>query len=115
MATTVDRDVVVGGLGRKSSKRSTKWAVGILAAAAMAAVTASALAVLWPTAPVRTPERTTTTASSLYTPQEQKVMTLAYAGVIPRETMDGGIYLIKRLINEGLLPRGAADPAPTGK
>ena len=112
MATTVERQVEAGSEQDVLSRRSPwRWAVGIVAAVALAAVTASAVAVLWPSPKVRAPEGIASQSSAaLYTPQEQKVMSLAAAGVVPGETLDGGIYLIKRLVNEGLIPRQTLDP-----
>lgn len=46
---------------------------------------------------------------SLYTPQEQTVLHMVAAGVLPQETLEGGIYRIKSLANQGLIPREAAD------
>jgi hypothetical protein len=46
----------------------------------------------------------------LYSAQERAVMAAVTAGVIPQEALDGEPFLTKRLINQGLVPRQAANP-----
>jgi hypothetical protein len=110
MATTLDQKAETGSEKKGSSRTPrSRWTVGILAAVALAAVTVAAVAVFWPAPKVQAPERVST-SSPLYTPQEQTVMRLVAEGVLPQETLDGGIYLIKSLINQGLIPRETLEP-----
>ena len=50
----------------------------------------------------------------LYTKQELKIMALVAQGVLPPETLNAEPFRTKLLINQGLLPREAADPVPSG-
>lgn len=50
----------------------------------------------------------------LYTKQELKIMALVAQGVLPRETLNAEPFRTKRLINQGLIPRAAANPASSG-
>lgn len=45
---------------------------------------------------------------SLYTPEERAIMDAVRRGEIPKAVLDGEPFLTKRLINQGLLPKGAA-------
>jgi hypothetical protein len=49
----------------------------------------------------------------LYTRQELRIMALVAQGVLPAETLNGEPFRTKRLINQGLIPREAADPGPS--
>jgi hypothetical protein len=103
MATTLDRKVATGAPSR-SPRRVSRWAMGTLAALALAAVTVAAVAVLRP-APQVEPSSDRDSSSSLYSAQERMVMRLAAQELIPKETLEGGIYRIKSLVNQGLIPR----------
>ncbi|MFL5799186.1 MAG: hypothetical protein ACJ77A_14800 [Actinomycetota bacterium] len=103
MATTLERKVATPAPSRKP-RRVSSWALGALAALALAAVTVAAVAVLRPAHQVE-PIGKQDSSSSLYTAQERMVMRLAAQGLIPNETLEGGIYRIKSLVNQGLIPR----------
>lgn len=45
----------------------------------------------------------------LYSAEERAVMEAVAAGVVPEETLDGEPFRTKRLVNQGLIPRAAAD------
>lgn len=45
----------------------------------------------------------------LYSAQEQALIAAVAAGLVPEEALDGEPFLTKRLINQGLIPREAAD------
>jgi hypothetical protein len=47
-----------------------------------------------------------------YTPRERIVMRLVAQGLVPRQTLDGGAYLIKSLVNQGVLPLEATPARP---
>ena len=51
------------------------------------------------------PER----VGSLYTAQDRELMAAVASGQVPAETLDGDSFLIKRLINQGLVPRQTLD------
>jgi hypothetical protein len=46
----------------------------------------------------------------LYCPEERAVMAAVAAGVLPKEVLESDAFLIKRLINQGLIPRQSAPP-----
>jgi len=50
----------------------------------------------------------------LYTKQELKIMALVAQGVLPPQTLNAEPFRTKRLINQGLIPRAAAEPASSG-
>jgi len=45
----------------------------------------------------------------LYSAQEQVMMATVAAGLVPEEALEGEPFRTKRLINQGLIPREAAD------
>lgn len=48
--------------------------------------------------------------SPLWCPEERAVIAAVAAGVIPKQVLEGEPFRTKRLINQGLIPRGAASP-----
>ncbi len=46
---------------------------------------------------------------SLYTAQDRALMAAVASGQVPAETLDGDSFLIKRLVNQGLIPRQSID------
>jgi hypothetical protein len=108
MATTLERQEEKARQQAPSPSRGPKW-VGILAALALAAVTVAAVAVLWPAPqePSGAPQGTT---RSLYTAQELAMKRLAAEGQIPKQAVEGGTWLIKELVNKGLIPWETLEP-----
>jgi hypothetical protein len=49
--------------------------------------------------------------TSLYSEQERALMNAVAGGQVPEEALDGDSFLIKRLIDQGQIPREAADTA----
>jgi hypothetical protein len=49
--------------------------------------------------------------TSLYSEQERALMNAVAGGQVPEEALDSDSFLIKRLIDQGQIPRGAADAA----
>jgi hypothetical protein len=47
--------------------------------------------------------------SPLYSAQEQAMMAAVAAGLVPEEALEGEPFRTKQLINQGLIPREAAD------
>ena len=85
------------------------WMLGALVVAALAGIIVALLEVrsVEPPRPVAVPAQT----GSLYTAEELAVMRLVAQGYIPREMLAGEPYRTKRLVNRGLIPRAAIDPA----
>jgi hypothetical protein len=105
MATTLEREV----RGRiepqaPSGRRGQGWWIWVLSAAAVLAVMAAVVVALWPQPQVPTVEQGQVASGSLYTEHEEVVRQLVARGLVPGETLDGGVYRIKQLINEGLIP-----------
>lgn len=83
------------------------WALGGLAAIALAGVVVAAVTVVSQGPGVGTiAERRT---APIYTEDELAVLRLVAQGVIPKETLDGEPFLTKRLVNRGILPREALE------
>ena len=103
MATTIERKVEAPEQQpRPAPQRRKGWAVGILAGAALVAVAVAAATFFWPTSTGQTPQQEA--AVSLYTESEQTVMQLMNEGKVPAETLHGGVYRTKSLVNRGLIP-----------
>jgi hypothetical protein len=86
------------------------WPLGVLAAVALIAVGAMSVAVFTrsPTAPS---VRQARVGAPLYTADELAVMRSVARGFIPAETLEGGTFLLKRLVNQGLIPRATLERA----
>jgi hypothetical protein len=104
MATTLEREVR-GALEPQapSGRRRSGWWIWVLSAAAVLTVVAAVAVALWPE-PQPRPIEQQQASGSLYTEQEQLIRQLVAEGVLPEETLDGGVFLIKSLINQGLIP-----------
>lgn len=109
MATTLERQEEIQREQGPSRRPRTGWALGILAALALAAVTVAAVAVLWPGPQDRSLE-TQGSTRSLYTAQELTMKRLAAQGQIPKQAVEGGTWLIKELVNKGLIPWETLEP-----
>jgi hypothetical protein len=53
--------------------------------------------------------------SSLYTPAEKATMAAVAGGLVPRQVLESENFLLKKFINQGLIPRQAALAAPAGR
>jgi hypothetical protein len=105
MATTLEREVR-GRIEPKapSGRSRSGWWMWVLSAVAVLTVVVAVAVALWPEPDVRPDEQGQVASGSLYTEQEELVRQLVAQGLVPGETLDGGVYRIKQLINEGLIP-----------
>jgi len=108
MATTIERKAE--GREQQSApapRRRKGWAVGILAGAALVAVAVAVATFFWPSSDGQTPQQRA--AVSLYSSNEQKVMQLVNEGKVPAQTLQGGVYRTKSLVNQGLIPAASVN------
>ncbi|HXJ64179.1 MAG TPA: hypothetical protein VNN79_10530 [Actinomycetota bacterium] len=108
MATTIDRpgvDQVVEAPEAPTPRRGR--GLGVLSGAALVAVAAAAVFFFWPGPGA--PKHEVARSTPLYTKGERTTMRLVHEGLVPAETLQGGIYRIKSLINQGLIPRETLD------
>jgi hypothetical protein len=59
-------------------------------------------------APTAGPSNPTAEVESLYTPEELRLLEAVRSGQVPAETIDTDAFRLKKLANEGLIPREAA-------
>jgi len=100
MATTIDRpDVDLEVQGREARAPRRPWGLGILSVVALLVVAAAAVFFFWPEPAA--PKHEVAGSTPLYTRSERVTMRLVREGLVPAETLKGGIYRIKSLINRG--------------
>jgi hypothetical protein len=87
-------------------QRPPRTAVTVMIAVLIVAVVVGLATVLL--APTAGPSNPTTEVESLYTPEELRLLEAVRSGQVPRETIDTDAFRLKRLANEGLIPREAA-------
>jgi hypothetical protein len=86
--------------------RARRAAVMVMIAVLTLAVVVGLATVLL--APTAGPSNPTPEVESLYTPEELRLLEAVRSGQVPSETIDTDTFRLKRLANEGLIPREAA-------
>ncbi|HYU57624.1 MAG TPA: hypothetical protein VEO00_06195 [Actinomycetota bacterium] len=106
METTLEREVEAPA----QRKRSVGWALGSLVALAVAAVAVATVMTVSPRPAVGPAEQARPADAGLYTADEEAVMRLVSQGLIPAKTLEGGVFLIKSLVNRDLIPAETLKP-----